>query len=114
MRDGDDLVSILDLTLAEATLGAEREVATVDGDDVTVTVEPGTQPGEMITLTGRGVGHLRGPGRGDHRIVLNVRVPTNLSNEQRSLIDDFAALETERNYDVSDGFVSKLRRLFRA
>lgn len=113
MRDGDDLLSILDLTVSEATLGCTKQVEIVDGDEVDVTIEAGTQPGEMVTLDGRGVGRLRGSGRGDHRILLNVRIPTDLTTEQEAVFGDFSELETERNYTTDEGFIDKLRRLFR-
>jgi molecular chaperone DnaJ len=113
LRDGDDLVTVLDVTMTEAALGCERSIGTVDGDDVTVEIASGTQPGEVISIEGRGVTHLQGRGRGDMRVVVNVRVPTHLSSEQESLLHDLAALDDDRTYGEPEGMVGRLRRLFR-
>lgn len=113
LREGDDLISAVELTFAEAALGCEKEVDTVDGTPQRVHFEAGTQPGEIISLQGRGVGRLRGTGRGDQRVVVNVQVPRELSAEQKAVLEQFLGLESERNYRSGEGLFDKLRRVLR-
>jgi molecular chaperone DnaJ len=112
VRDGNDIVSTVDLTISQASLGAMLVIPTLDGDEQ-VSFEPGTQPGEIRTLRGKGMPVLQGFGRGDHRILVNVLVPRHLSQEQRRLLEEFSSAEHERNYDGDEGFLDKIRAAFR-
>jgi molecular chaperone DnaJ len=85
-----DILLNLDINLAQAVLGAEVEVPTVDGKDK-LSIPAGTQPGKVFTLRARGVPYLRKSGRGDQRIIVNVEIPTKLSREQRQLFEQLAA-----------------------
>jgi molecular chaperone DnaJ len=87
-RDYDILMD-MNVNIAQATLGAEVEIPTVDGP-ATLRIPPGTQPGKVLNLRGKGVPHLRGNGRGDQLIVINVEVPTHLNSEQRQLFEQLA------------------------
>ena len=113
-RDGDDLVTVLDVPVDEAILGAEREIETIEGT-AEIEIPAGSQPGSEVTLRGAGLPRLGGGRRGDHRVYLNVIVPRNLSDEQRELARGFAAAMTEENYGAGDGdgLFSRLRRAFR-
>jgi molecular chaperone DnaJ len=113
VRDGDDLVTVLDVTLAEAALGCIKHVPSIEGDDEQIELPAGVQPGEVVVLEGRGVGRLRGGGRGDVRAVVNVQVPKGLSTEQREVLEAFAELESDANYRMDDGLFDKLRRILR-
>lgn len=88
-RREDDIILNLDINVAQAVLGAEVDVPTVDGTEK-LTIPPGTQPGEVFTLKERGVPHLRRNGRGDQRIVVNVQIPKKLTREQRELFQKLA------------------------
>ena len=66
MRDGNDIVSALDLTMTQAALGGTFTVPTLDGE-LELDVEPGAQPGDVRVLKGKGMPVLQGFGRGDHR-----------------------------------------------
>ena len=112
VRDGNDIVSAVDLTVTQAALGAAVTVATLNGD-AELEFEAGTQPGEVRVLRGQGMPVLQGRGRGDHRVLVNVAVPRHLSEEQRRLLEDFARSEHERNYGTDGGFFEKLRSAFR-
>jgi molecular chaperone DnaJ len=112
VRDGNDIISTVDLTMSEAALGTEASVPTLDGD-VDLEFKPGTQPGEIRVLRGKGMPVLQGFGRGDHRLLVNVAVPRNLSDEQRRLLEEFARAEHEANYKAEEGFFEKLRAAFR-
>ena len=74
VREGDDIFSTVDLTMTQAALGAKVEVGTLDGE-VELEFEPGTQPGELRVLRGRGMPVLQGFGRGDQRVLVNVACP---------------------------------------
>jgi molecular chaperone DnaJ len=110
VRDGDDLVTALDVAAPLAALGTRLSVATLDGDEE-VQIEPGTQPGETIVLRGRGMPALRRPGRrGDLRAVVNVVIPRRLSREQRDLLGRLADTITEDNLRSDESVFAKLRR----
>ena len=72
------------------TLGSEVPIPTVDGED-TLRIPPGTQPGKVLRVRGKGVPHLRGGGRGDQLVIINVAIPKTLNPEQRTLFESLAA-----------------------
>jgi len=112
VRDGDDLITAVDVTFAQAALGASLEVPTIEGpDDLEIPVA--TQPGDTLTLRGRGMPSLRGRRHGDLRVVVNVVTPRNLKPEQRELLEQFAATLTPENMSTDEGVFSKLRRALR-
>jgi len=112
VRDGNDVVSTVNLTMTQAALGARVSVSTLDGE-VELEFQPGTQPGETRVLRGKGMPVLQGFGRGDHRLLVGVAVPGSLSEEQRRLLTQFAASEHPANYKQDEGFFEKLRAAFR-
>jgi molecular chaperone DnaJ len=110
LRDGTDLVTVIDVAAPSAALGTTIDVASLDGD-VPVEIKAGTQPGETITLGGRGMPPL-GRGRtGDLRVVVNVTIPRRLTSEQRDLLERFAGTLTEDNERADEGMIAKLRRV---
>jgi molecular chaperone DnaJ len=111
VRDGDDLVTALDVPAPLAALGATLSAPSLDGE-VDVEVEPGTQPGTILTVSGKGMPRLRRPGRhGDLRVVVNVVVPRKLSKEQRRMAQELADSMTEENLRVDESLLGKLKRL---
>jgi molecular chaperone DnaJ len=112
VREGDDIFSTVNLTVTQAALGTEVTVPTLHGN-VTLEFEPGTQPGEIRILRGRGMPVLQGFGRGEHRVLVNVAVPRRLTDEQRRLLEEFEQRSTEDNYRESEGFFDKLKSVFR-
>lgn len=88
-RNGDDLLATLEVQMADAILGTSATIEALDGP-VTVEVKPGVQSAEVITVKDRGVTHLRGSGRGDLRIGVQVVTPTKLDARQQELIKQFA------------------------
>jgi len=112
VRDGNDIVSTVDLTMSQAALGALVTVPTLD-DDVELEFKPGTQAGEVRVLRGRGMPVLQGFGRGDHRLLVNLAIPRNLTEEQRRLLEEFSRSEHDANYKSDEGFFEKLRAAFR-
>jgi len=87
-------------------------VETLDGSE-TVEVRPGTQPGEVLVLRGKGIPVLHGRGRGDHRVLVNVLVPRRLSDEQKDLLRRFEQTVDDGTYAAGDGFLGRLRAAFR-
>ena len=89
-RDGTSVLLEQELSYAQAVLGAEIEVPTIDGK-VKLTIPEGTQPGAVFRLRGKGIPYLRGSGRGDQFITVTIKVPKNLSSSQKELLRQFAA-----------------------
>ena len=89
-RDGTSVLLEQEISYAQAVLGAEIEVPTIDGK-VKLTIPEGTQPGAVFRLKGKGIPYLRGSGRGDQFISVTIKVPKNLSSSQKELLRQFAA-----------------------
>jgi molecular chaperone DnaJ len=111
-RDGDDILSSVDLTIVQAARGARVTIPTLDGD-VELEFEPGTQPGAVRVLRGGGMPSLQRPRRGDHHVLVNVAVPRHLTDEQRDLLDRFERLSGKDTYQRDEGFFEKLRNAIR-
>jgi len=88
-RDGADLTMDLSLTLGEALLGAEVQIATLDGKKLALTIPAGTQNGRVFRLTGQGLPRFGAPGRGDLRVRTKVVLPTFLDEEGQRLARAF-------------------------
>jgi molecular chaperone DnaJ len=112
VREGNDIYSTVELTLPQAALGATIAVPTLEGD-VELTFGPGTQPGEVRVLRGKGLPVLQGFGRGDQRVLVSVLVPRQLSDEQRRLLEEFERLSNDETYRADESFFDKLKSAFR-
>ncbi|HXV02320.1 MAG TPA: J domain-containing protein, partial [Gaiellaceae bacterium] len=112
VREGDDIFSTVDLTMTQAALGARVAVPTLDGE-TDLEFAPGTQPGEVVVLRGRGMPVLQGFGRGDQRVLVNVAVPRQLTDEQRDLLERFEGTADDETYTPDEGFFEKLKSAFR-
>ena len=88
-RRENDILLDLNINIAQATLGAEVEVPTVDGE-TKLKIPAGIQPGKVLRMRGKGVPHIRGNGRGDQMVVVNVEVPKILTGDQRKLMEQLA------------------------
>jgi molecular chaperone DnaJ len=111
-RDGDDLITIVDVAAPQAALGVTVEVPTLDGSSA-VTIEPGTQPGERIVLRAQGMPRLQRNGRGDLVVVVNVQVLRHLTPQQHELLERLNATITEENLRADESVRAKLRRWLR-
>jgi len=112
VREGNDLFCTVDLTMTEAALGASVRIPTLDGEEQ-LELEPGTQPGRLHVLRGKGMPVLQGFGRGDQRVLVNVQVPRRLTEEQRRLLEDFEQSASDETYEADEGFFQKLKSAFR-
>jgi molecular chaperone DnaJ len=112
LREGNDIVFELKLNMAQAALGEELAIPTVDGDE-TLRIPAGTQTGDTFRLRGLGVPYLRQNGRGDEIVVVRVMVPKKLSDHQRRLLQELAeTFEPEDHQRRDDGLFGRIRDAF--
>ena len=111
VRDGDDLLTAIDVAAPLAALGTTVAVPTLNGP-VEVDIPAGTQPHAAITVRGAGMPALRGRRHGDLRVVVNVVIPRHLNHQQRELLQELADSMTEHNVRNDEGVFSKLKRAF--
>lgn len=108
-RQAENLYSAEPITFAQAALGAEITVGTLDGEE-TLKVPPGTQTGTVFRVKGQGMPNLGGRGKGDLFVAVTVITPKSLTKEQRKVLEQLAEVETK---DFSDpSFVQKVRNIF--
>lgn len=100
----------LNINIAQASLGAEVEIPTIDGNTHLV-IPAGTQPGKTFTLKGKGVPHLRGGGRGDQMVIINVEVPTKLTAEQRVLMEQLSRTLGSEARPQERSFMDRLKEV---
>jgi molecular chaperone DnaJ len=112
VREGDDIYSQVELTMTQAALGAVVSVPTLDGD-TELTFEPGTQPGRVVVLRGKGMPSLQSYRRGDQRVLVTVLVPRHLTDDQRRLLEEFERGAGEGTYTQDESFLDKLKSAFR-
>jgi curved DNA-binding protein len=89
-NEGFDIYVNRDITLTEALLGTSVTVPTVDGGQINMKIPPGTQPKSKLRVAGRGLPLMRGSGRGDMYVVVNVKMPKKLSKKQKELVESLA------------------------
>src|SRR5262249_15156788 len=109
VREGDDLITALDVPAPLAALGGTLEAPTLDGA-TQVELAPGTQPGEVLSLRGRGMPALGRRRRGDLRVIVNVVIPRRLTEEQRELLERLSGSLTAENLRSGESMFTKLRR----
>ncbi|MEA2015282.1 MAG: molecular chaperone DnaJ [Actinomycetota bacterium] len=88
-REGDNILTGVDISFAQAALGCKKEVETLDGKEE-ITIKPGTQPNEKIVFKSRGMVQLNGYRRGDQIININVKIPTRLKRSEAELLKKYA------------------------
>lgn len=88
-RKNDDIILDLAVNVAQASLGADIEVPTLDGEEY-LSIPAGTQPGKVIKMRGKGIPHLNRNGRGDQHVVISVEIPLSLDSQQRQLLEGLA------------------------
>ena len=103
-RSGFDVSYKMDISFAEAALGATVEVPTLDGK-VKYEIPEGTQPGTVFRFKGKGIPYLKRSGRGDQYVMVNVTVPKHLSAKQKELLKEFAGMTNAKGR--SKGFFDK-------
>ncbi|MGD0343043.1 MAG: molecular chaperone DnaJ [Bacteroidales bacterium] len=113
IREGNDLIYNLFISIPDAITGTQVEVPTVDSN-VKIKIEPGTQPGRILRLRGKGLPEVNGYGRGDLLVNVNVWIPKNLSKEDLKIIEKFKDSESfVPKPDKNDkGFFERMRSYF--
>ncbi|MFZ1073918.1 MAG: molecular chaperone DnaJ [Verrucomicrobiia bacterium] len=111
-RDGDDLLCEVPVSFAQAALGSEIEVPTLDGR-ATIKIPAGTQPGTTFRIKGKGVKNLQGYGHGDLHVRIQVEVPARLTPAQKEKLQEFAALCDGNEMPMSQSFFEKAKKFFK-
>jgi molecular chaperone DnaJ len=112
LRDGDDLVTVLDVPAPLAALGTTVTLDGLDGNAIELEIPAGTQPGETLTVRGEGMPGLQRRGRtGDLRAIVNVQIPRRLDRDQRALLEQLADSVRPEQLGADESLVGKLRRL---
>lgn len=97
LRDGDDIIYPLSISFPAAALGIEVEVPTLTGKAI-LKVEPGTSPGKILKMTGKGIRHLNSSGTGDQLVQINIYMPKKLSAKEKQLLKE---LEEMPNFKMT-------------
>lgn len=112
-RDGRDLWAEIAVPFTQAALGAELTVPTVGGEEVTVKLPEGSQPGDVISVRKAGLPRKGGGPRGDLHVKVGVEIPRDMNTEQRELLERLAELRGEDVPANGNGLFRKLREAFR-
>ena len=110
VRRGDDLLAAVQISMTEAALGTDIEIPTLDGREK-LKIPPGSQPGELFKLRGKGMPRLRSRGRGDIYLTLEVLVPRKLNSEQKKLLKEYRNIESRKK--EAPGTNERLRKAMR-
>ncbi|MEW6501788.1 MAG: molecular chaperone DnaJ [Thermodesulfobacteriota bacterium] len=105
-REGDDILCAIPISFTQAALGCTLKVPTIHGSH-DLAIPAGTQTGQLFTIKGEGVPHLRGQGRGNMLCEVQVRIPTKLNKKQKELLKEFDALDARENESFGAGFLKK-------
>lgn len=96
-REGFDIIATLEISFAQAALGGEVNIETIDGD-LKLKIPSGTQPGTAIRLRGKGVPHLHGSARGDHYVRMKMVIPKHLTTRQKELLKEFDQEKNKKSW----------------
>jgi len=114
LRDGNDLIHNLNITIPKALLGGTVEVPTVDGR-AKIKIAPGTHAGKVLRLGGKGLPDVNGYGHGDELVVVDITVPAKLNAEEKRLVEqlagqpDFQKAESVKNQNIFERMKSFFR-----
>ncbi len=114
LRDGNDLIHNLNITIPTALLGGTVEVPTVDGR-AKIKIAPGTHAGKVLRLGGKGLPDVNGYGHGDELVVVDITVPAKLNAEEKRLVEqlagqpDFQKAESVKNQNIFERMKSFFR-----
>ncbi|NTW05625.1 MAG: molecular chaperone DnaJ [Peptococcaceae bacterium] len=111
-REGNDVTMEIPLGFAQAALGDEIEIDTLDGK-AKLKIPEGTQSGTVFRLRGKGINDLHGYGRGDQMVQVKIITPTKLSEKEKSLLKEFSALREENMNENEKGFFDRVKGAFK-
>ena len=107
-RQGNDVICEMPITFVQAALGCELEVPTLDGK-VKYTIPEGTQTGAVFRLKTKGIPFLRGNGRGDQYVKVEIEVPKKLNERQKTMLREFADISGDDVHEQRKGFFDKMK-----
>jgi molecular chaperone DnaJ len=110
-RSGDDVICSVPISFVRAALGGECEVPTLEGKGK-LKIPPGTQPGSMLRIKGKGIVRRSRSGRGDQLVEVTVEVPSSLTPRQRELLQELASALGDESKPQEKGFMQKLKDFF--
>ena len=110
-RENDDCICEVPISFAQAALGAEIEVPTLDGP-VKLKIPAGTQSGKILRLKNKGIASVHTGRRGDEQIVIKLETPTKLNKRQKELLEEFSAISGEDTTPLRKNFFSKVKEIF--
>ncbi|HPO08082.1 MAG TPA: DnaJ C-terminal domain-containing protein, partial [bacterium] len=110
-RQGDDLLCEVPISIAQAALGTDLSVPTMDSR-AKLKIPAGTQTGKIFRLRGHGMPNLRGYGQGDQLVRVVLETPTKLTAKQKQLLQEFAKISGEETYPQSASFFDKVKSVF--
>lgn len=111
-REGSDVICEMPVSFAQAALGDTLQVPTIDGK-IEYHMPEGTQPGTVFRMRGKGIQSVRGRGRGDQYVRVNVEIPKNLTARQKELLREFEASTTDENQQQRKSFWDKVKQAFK-
>ncbi len=113
IREGNDLIYNLFISIPDAILGAQAEIPTVE-NNVKIKIDPGTQPGKILRLRGKGLPEVNGYGHGDLLVNVNVWIPKNVNREETKIIEKFREADsfTPKPDKNDKGFFERMRGYF--
>ena len=113
VRDGSDLIYNLKLKVTDAILGESVEIPVVDGK-VKIKVEPGTQPGRVLRLRGKGLPDINGYGKGDLLVCVDIYVPKNISKEEKAMLETLSKSDNFKPKESREpNIFERMRNFFR-
>lgn len=110
-REGQDVICDVPISFTQAALGTEIEVPTLTGN-AKLKIPPGTQPGQVFKLRGKGFPYLRGSGTGDQLCKIIIEVPAKLTSKQKELLQEFDTLSGDNATPITKGFFDKVKEVF--
>ncbi|HAL63859.1 MAG TPA: molecular chaperone DnaJ, partial [Clostridiales bacterium] len=111
-RDEFDVYITMPITFVQAVLGATIKVPTISGV-VEYDIPQETQTGSVFRLRGKGIPYIRGKGRGDQYVKVEIETPKNLSARQKELLRQFEGITEEKNYRKRKGFIDTMKEIFK-
>ena len=107
-RQGTDIMCEIPVTFVQSALGSELEVPTLEGT-IEYTIPEGTQTGAVFKIKGKGIPNIRGNGRGDLYLKVNIEVPKKLNEKQKAVLREFAAISGDEDYEQRKSFFDKMK-----
>jgi molecular chaperone DnaJ len=110
-REENDVLCEVPISFAQAALGSEIEVPTIDGP-AKLKIPAGTQSGKVFRMPHKGIASVHTGRRGDQQVIIKVETPTKLNKRQKELLQEFAEISGEETTPLRRNFFSKVKEMF--